>query len=188
MIDVFLSASVPLPSRDRRFFDTADVLLIREAVKALVEVVLPVGRITSGGHPAITPLLSLFVRDAALGPDRLTIFQSALFAGSMPIENAEFADVRIVPAVNDDREASLTRMRRDMIASRRFVAAVVIGGMEGVFEEVELFSQIHPRADILPLASTGAAAAIMYSAGTFDSEFATNLTFSSLFRHKLQPG
>jgi SLOG cluster3 family len=188
MIDVFLSASVPLPSRDRRFYDTADVLLIREAVKALVEAVLPVGSITSGGHPAITPLLSLFARQAGLGPDKLTIFQSAFFAGRMPNENTEFADVRIVPAVNDDRDASLTRMRRDMIASRQFAAAVVIGGMEGIFEEVELFSLIHPQAAILPLASTGAAAAIVYEQGQFDSEFATNLTYPSLFRQKLPPG
>lgn len=39
MIDVFLSASVPLPDRNRVFFDTADVLAIREAIKALIEVV-----------------------------------------------------------------------------------------------------------------------------------------------------
>ena len=188
MIDIFLAASVPLPSRDPRFFGSADVLLIREAVKALVEVVLPVGRITSGGHPAITPLLSLFVREAGLGSDRLTIFQSAYFAGSMPLENVEAADVRIIPAVNNDREASLTHMRRDMIASRRFAAAVVIGGMDGIFEEIKIFSTLHPWASILPLASTGAAAAMVYKAGAFDPELATNLTFSSLFRRKLRPG
>lgn len=186
MIDVFLSASVPLPDRHRVFFDTADVLLIREAVKALVEVVLPIGRITSGGHPAITPLISLFVREAALGPDRLTIFQSAFFAGQMPAENADFADIRVVPAIDHDRDASLTRMRTDMITSRAFAAMVIIGGMEGIFEEVDLFSLHHPQAALLPLASTGAAAAIVYEKGQFDPEFATNLTFSSLFRHKLQ--
>jgi hypothetical protein len=188
MIDIFLSASVPLPSRNRRFFETADVLLIREAVKALVEVILPVGRITSGGHPAITPLLSLFVREAGLGHERLTIFQSGLFAGSMPAENAEFVDVRIVPAVGDDREASLTRMRRDMIASREFSAAVIIGGMEGIFEEVDLFSQLHPLVPILPVASTGAAAAIVYERGRFDVELIRNITFPSLFRRKLLVG
>lgn len=186
MIDVFLSASVPLPSRDRRFFDTADVLLIREAVKALVEVVLPIGRITSGGHPAITPLLSLFVREAALGAERLTIFQSAFFAREdMPVENADFADIRIVPAVSRDLAASLTRMRREMITSRKFAAAIVIGGMTGIFEEVEMFSTFHPRATILPIATTGAAAALVYEQGGFDLDLATDLTYPSLFRHKL---
>ena len=79
MIDIFLSASVPLPTRNRVFFDTADVLAIREAIKALVEVVLPVGSITCGGHPAITPLLALFAREASLDRDRLAIYQSRLF-------------------------------------------------------------------------------------------------------------
>jgi hypothetical protein len=185
MIDVFLSASVPLPQRDRRFFDTADVLAIREAVKALVEVVLPVGRITCGGHPAITPLLALFVREAGLRSDHLTIFQSALFAGRMPPEIADFVDVRIVPAVSRDREASLTAMREEMITSRRFAAAVIIGGMEGVLEEMDLFVRHHPHAVVLPLASTGAAAAIAHRDGNYDEQLARDLTFPSLFRRRL---
>ena len=185
MIDVFLSASVPLPERDRRFFDTADILAIREAVKALVEVVLPVGRITCGGHPAITPLLALFVDQAHLGPERITIFQSDLFAGRMPEEIKKFVDLRIVPSVGEDREASLKEMRREMIASRAFAAAVVIGGMEGVFEEVELFVKHHPDAVVLPIATTGAAAGIIYKAGKYDAQLAYERTFPSLFRRKL---
>jgi hypothetical protein len=185
MIDVFLSASVPLPKRDRRFFDTADVLLIREAVKALVEVVLPVGRITCGGHPAITPLLSLFVHEAGLGREGVTIFQSALFAGEMPPETTDFVDVRIVPAVRGNREASLSAMRKEMVASRQFAAAVVIGGMEGVLEEVKLFTNLHPNAVVLPLASTGAAAAIIHKRGRYDGRLAQELTFPSLFRRSL---
>lgn len=186
MIDVFLSASVPLPDRDRRFYESADVLLIREAIKSTVEVVLPLGRITSGGHPAITPLLALFVREAGLSRDRLTIFQSALFADNFPAENADFADVRIVPAVGSDRAASLTRMRREMISSRTFNAAVVIGGMEGILEEMELFASLHTSASVLPIASTGAAAALVYQRGQFDAEFVTNLTFSTLLRRRLR--
>jgi hypothetical protein len=185
MIDVFLSASVPLPQRDRRFFDTADVLAIREAVKALIEVVLPVGRITCGGHPAITPLLALFVREAGLRPDAVTIFQSSLFAERMPPEIADFVDVRVVPAVGKDREASLTVMREEMVASRRFAAAVIIGGMEGVFDELDLFVRHHPRAVVLPLASTGAAAAIVHRDGNYDEQLASDLTFPSLFRRRL---
>lgn len=185
MIDVFLSASVPLPQRDRSFFETADVLAIREAIKALVEVLLPVGRLTCGGHPAITPLLALFVREAGLGTEHLTIYQSALYAGLMPPEIADFADVQIVPAVTGDREASLTLMREKMIASRHFAAAVIIGGMEGVFEELELFTRTHPDAVVLPLASTGAAAAIIHKNGKYDAQLARDLTFSSLFRRRL---
>jgi len=185
MIDVFLSASVPLPDRDRRFFDTADVLSIREAVKALIEVVLPIGRLTCGGHPAITPLLSLFVREAGLDRERLTVFQSSLFKDFMPPEIADFADVRVVPAVGDDRDASLTAMRIAMVASRNFTAAVIIGGMDGIFEEVDLFTRHHPLARVLPLASTGAAAAIVHQRGNYNAEFARDLTFPSLLRRNL---
>ena len=187
MIDVFLSASVPLPTRHRQFFDTADVLLIREAIKALVEVVLPVGRITCGGHPAITPLIALFVRDASLPRDRLTIYQSRFFESELPRENQEFVDVRLVPAVRNNRDASLTAMREDMIGSRSFAAAVVVGGMEGIFEEVEIFRRVHPQAPLLPLASTGAAAAIVHREGGYDFDLATDLTFASLFRRRLLP-
>jgi hypothetical protein len=186
MIDILLSASVPLPERDRRFFDSADVLLIREAIKAVVEVVLPLGRITSGGHPAITPLISLFVRENRLPPERLTIFQSALFESRFPAENADFADIRIVPAAGNDRDASLSRMRREMIGSRQFTAAVVVGGMEGIFEEVALFKELQPLAPLFPFASTGAAAAMIYEEGNFDSEFVTNLTYASLLRRRLR--
>jgi len=185
MIDVFLSASVPLPQRDRRFFETADVLAIREAIKALVEVVLPVGRITCGGHPAITPLLALFVREAGLGSEGLTVFQSALFTDQLPPELADFVDVRVVPALSTDRDASLTAMREEMVGSRKFAAAVIIGGMEGVFEELDIFTRRHPDAVILPIASTGAAAAIVHRDGNYDEQLASDLTYSSLFRRRL---
>ena len=186
MIDVFLSASIPLPERDPQFFGTADVLLIREAVKALVEVVLPIGRLTTGGHPAITPLLSLFAREAGHSTGRLTLFQSAFFERELPAANDEFADVRIVPAVPGNRTQSLTAMRRAMISSRTFGAAVVVGGMEGIFEEVSLFAELQPAGRILPIASTGAAAALVYKSGNYDKALATNLTFASLFRRELQ--
>lgn len=188
MIDVFLSASVPLPERDRLFFDTADVLAIREAIKALVEVVLPIGRITCGGHPAITPLLALFAREANLDRNRLVIYQSKLFAGGLPPELADFVDVHLVPAIDNDRNASLTAMRRAMIDSRSFSAAVIVGGMEGIFEEHALFVDRHPNAAVLPVSTTGAAAKIVYRQGRYDPILARDRTYSSLFRRKLLPG
>ena len=185
MMDIFLSASVPLPERNRTFFDTADVLAIRESIKALVEIVLPGGRITCGGHPAITPLLAHFVKEASLCADRITIYQSKLFRGTLPPELADFVNVRMVDAVGNDRDKSLTAMRREMVASRPFHAAVIIGGMEGIDEEYRLFIDLHPTAKVLPLATTGAAAAIIHRRGVFDPDLARNRTYSSLFRRKL---
>jgi hypothetical protein len=52
--NVFLSASVPLPSRNAVYFFTADVIAIRDSVRALVMVIMEQGsRLVFGGHPAI---------------------------------------------------------------------------------------------------------------------------------------
>ncbi|MCJ2121271.1 hypothetical protein [Methylobacterium sp. J-077] len=185
MIEIFLSASVPLPQRNRIFFDTADILAIRESIKALVEVILPVGRITCGGHPAITPLLALFVREADLSSDHVTIYQSRLFNGKLPPELENFVDVRMTDAVGNDIGRSLTAMRQLMIASRPFDAAVIIGGMEGIYEEYDLFRASHPNAKVLPVPTTGAAAAIVHRNGGYDEELARERTYSSLFRRRL---
>jgi hypothetical protein len=84
MINIFLSASVPLPNRDPRFMATADVIAIRDSVKALVTEVVPRGVIVFGGHPAITPLVALLLR--GLGPDaarRIILYQSAFLRSSL---------------------------------------------------------------------------------------------------------
>lgn len=185
MIDVFLSASIPLPERHPRFYETADVLAIREAIKALVEIVLPVGRLTCGGHPTITPLLALFVQDAGLDSDRLTIFQSDLYDSVLPEENAAFADVRMIPAIGTDVAASLRAMRLAMIASRPFKAAVFIGGMEGIHAEAELFAERWPNALQLPVGTTGAAAAERAQEGDVPAWFRTERTYLTLFRRTL---
>src|SRR5690606_35061305 len=57
MKSIFLSASIPLPERDAKYYDTADIVAIRDAVIALTTVVLPHHRIVWGGHPSITPLI-----------------------------------------------------------------------------------------------------------------------------------
>ena len=74
-----------------------------------------------------------------------------------------------------------------MIDSRNFKAAVIIGGMDGIFEEYKLFVESHPNAAVLPLSTTGAAAKIVYDLGQFDPIFARNRTYSSLFRRELLP-
>lgn len=187
MLNVFLSASIPLPNRDRQFYDTADILAIREALKALVEAVLPVGRLTTGGHPAITPLIALFVREAQLPKDRLTIFQSQIFFGQLPQANQEFADVRFTPAVKGNVAASLSAMREAMLKSQNFDVAVLIGGMEGVIDEAAMFRRFNPGAPVLPIASTGAAAATVFGEGEYPEELATELTYPTLFRRFLPP-
>lgn len=54
---IFLSASIPFPDRDKRFYDTSDIIAIRDSVRALATVVIPHAKLIWGGHPAITPLI-----------------------------------------------------------------------------------------------------------------------------------
>ena len=84
------------------------------------------------------------MRDAKLDRDRVTIFQSAFFSGQLPVENADFVDVRTVEAVGKDREASLTVMREEMVSSRTFEAAV----SWGVWREYSRRSQFSPAATL----------------------------------------
>lgn len=186
MINVFLSASVPLPERDRKFFESADVFLIREAIRALIEVIIPNGTITFGGHPAISPLVSLYLANSGFSGERVTMFQSELFPRTVRDAAINFAEVRYTPA-QGGLGASLTHMRQEMIGSADFGAAVIIGGMEGIFEEIELFRQSHPRAKILPVPSTGAAAQLIYAQGGYSEDLAGEISFASMFRRHLLP-
>jgi len=102
-----------------------------------------------------------------------------------PDANDQFADVRLVDAIAGDRDESLRKMREEMLQSQRFEAAVFIGGMEGVLEEAAMFAELYPEAAMIPVASTGAAASEVYWAGAYPTEFQTELTYPTLFRHYL---
>lgn len=185
---VFLSASVPLPSRDAKYFDTADVVAIRDSVRALATVVVPKGRLVFGGHPAITPLIRLLIRETGSNVNsHFVLFQSSFFKREFPKETEDFERVVVVAAVTGDREASLSKMRMEMIRSEDFSAGVFIGGMEGVEAEWNLFSEIHPNRPKFPIASTGAAARILYERFKVERpELLSELTYLSLFRRLLR--
>ncbi|MHC2282157.1 hypothetical protein ACVME8_008800 [Bradyrhizobium diazoefficiens] len=187
---IFLSASVPDPERHPKYHVTSDVTAIRDAIRALATVVLPCARLVWGGHPAITPLVRVMVEGMGImGSDRVRLFQSRFFRGKMPKDNAAFERVIQVPAVKGDRAASLERMRRQMIGSEQFIAGVFIGGMEGVEDEYRLFRAEHPSAKALPIASTGAAALIIYEQerGSLPQDLLVDLAYPTMFRRLLGP-
>ena len=162
---VFLSASVPLPTRNPAYFATADVLAIRDAVRALAIVVAEVeAELVFGGHFAITPLIRLQIAQAGAPRvgDRFVLFQSRFFTASFPRDNTSFERVEFVDEVPNDHGASLLRLREAMLADP-FDVGVFIGGMEGVEDEYELFRRIQPEARAFPVASTGAAAAAIFN-------------------------
>ena len=74
-----------------------------------------------------------------------------------------------------------------MLGDNDFAAAVFIGGMEGVEDEYNLFRQYHPAARCYPIASTGAAARLLYDEhpGEFDSRLLSEMSYTSLFKEML---
>ena len=165
---LFLSASVPIPSRDRLYFETADVIAIRDAIRALTMVVVEEkALLVFGGHPAITPMIRLQIAQTGVPVgDHVVMFQSRYFERVFPEDNSAFERVELIDAVVGDREASLLNMRKAMLAGP-FAAALFIGGMEGVEREFEMFRHLHPRVPAFPIASTGAAAAKLFNSDEY---------------------
>lgn len=184
---IFLSASVPLPSRNPLYFDTADVIAIRDAVRALVMVAMEQGfRLVFGGHPAISPMIRLQVLQSrkAVG-DIVVMYQSRFFERSFPDDNQTFERVMLIDAVPGDRDASLAAMRKSMLG-QRFQAGIFIGGMEGVEDEYGMFREMHPKTAAFPIASTGAAAGRIYAAdpnlANRHPELAAEISYLTLMR------
>ena len=126
---VFLSASIPLPSRNPAYFVTADVIAIRDAIRALVLVAMDEGlQIVFGGHPAISPMIRLQVaqKGQRVG-DRIVMFQSKFFERDFPADNKVFETIVLTDKVEGDREKSLAHMRQRMLDGD-FLCGLFIGG------------------------------------------------------------
>jgi SLOG cluster3 family len=184
---IFLSASIPYSERDKKYFDTADVTAIRDAIRALATVVIPKTTLVWGGHPAITPLIYYIMRIMNYDiKEHLVLYQSNYFKDKFPPEN-EFFEKRVIVKENNDLETSLRDMRDEMIIKNKFQAGIFIGGMKGVEEEFDLFRKSHPQAKLLPVASTGAAARIIYDTmiDRIDSRLLTDYAYMNLFTNLL---
>lgn len=163
MKKIFLSASVPKLDRPEKYHKTADVIAIRDAVKALATVVIPKAELIWGGHPAITPMIrEILERLNTNVQHHVTIYQSARFEGHYPKDNQAFEHI-VYTEAKQDKAASLAEMRARMIGDNQFAAGIFIGGMEGVEDEYKLFKEYHPATPAYAIASTGAAAAIVYN-------------------------
>ena len=162
--NIFLSASIPLPERDPKYIDSADIIAIRDAVIALVTTVLPHHRIIWGGHPSVTPLVYYVMEKLNLNIHKhVTLYQSRFFEKYFPDDNNKFENVILTDIIENDRDKSLLNMRERMLSESEFSAAVFIGGMEGIIDEYNMFTEKHPDVKILlPIASTGGATKEVY--------------------------
>jgi hypothetical protein len=184
--NIFLSASIPLPNRNPKFIETADVIAIRDAVIALATTVLPSHRLIWGGHPSITPLINYVMQKQKNNiQEHVVLYQSKFFEKFFPKDNNKFENVIQTPIFGDD-ESSKRLMREAMIGENNFSAGVFIGGMEGIKDEYDMFKEFHPNAIIIPLASTGAASKLLYDNMINPNErFLNDYAFSSIFQEFL---
>lgn len=187
--NIFLSAGVPTPDRDPIYFGTTDIIAIRDSVIALASTVLATNgyHLIWGGQPSITPLIALVLERFNLTmSDRVTLYQSYEFERFFPKENDNVGRI-IYTEKRESRAASLRLMREHMIGDHDYIAAIFIGGMEGIRDEYFIFKEFHPNVPCFPIASTGAAARILYNehSDEFDERLLTELSYTSLFKELL---
>ena len=176
--NIFLSASIPLQERDPQYIETADIIAIRDAVIALTTVVLPRYRLIWGGHPSITPLIYHVMEKLNLNiQEHVTLYQSRFFEKYFPKDNNKFKNIVLTDIVDDDRESSLLHMRSRMLGESEFA----------VEEEYDMFIEKHPKALVLPIASTGAGAKKIYDERFTDKNerLVKDYAYMSLFQKYL---
>lgn len=187
-INIFLSASIPSAARDPKYYETADVIAIRDAVLAITTVLLSNdSRLIWGGHPSITRLVAQVLRHyGEIANEHVTLYQSRYFEQFFPLENEEVAHI-VITDNKGNRRDSLLEMREHMLGDNNYDAAFFVGGMEGVMDEYLLFKEFHPDAKIFPIASTGAAAKFIYdeNPSIYNPRLETELTYTSLIKELL---
>lgn len=165
---VFVSASIPDSGRWEGEFDPFE---ITDAVVALARVILGSGGVlVTAAHPTIAPLLLYVASEQAVGDRlRVIVYQSAVFDSILPEATRRFESDGVgvlirTAAVGDEppdparAPRSLLAMRRQMLAETEPVAAVFIGGMDGIQQEHELFTSLRPGAPTYAMGRPGGAA------------------------------
>ncbi|RZJ79537.1 MAG: toll/interleukin-1 receptor domain-containing protein, partial [Chryseobacterium sp.] len=124
--NIFLSASIPLATRKPTYFETADIVAIRDAVIALTTAVLPKHRLIWGGHPSITPLIYDVMDRLGLNiQEHVTLYQSKYYQYKFPEDNFKFENI-ILTESTGEKASSEEIMRSKMLDENGFAAAVFI--------------------------------------------------------------
>lgn len=187
MKEIFLSASVPEHGRGN-FYESADPFLIQFAVRELITVCLGRRRVVWGGHPSITPMVHAVCKDFGMEfAPPVVLYQSKFFENRFPEDNKYFETV-LVDGIKGDLAGSLVALRRAML-SRPIEAAVFVGGMEGIFQECEMFRALHgPNAHVLSLGAPGGAARQLAEGAPSiggDARDLDRIDFARLFQERL---
>jgi len=183
---VFLSASFP-SERSPSYYETADPDEMTQAIVALGRAVFAAGGgIVFGGHPTVSPLIMMVAEEYLPeslkqrremirgGKAAVVIYQSRAFTGSISESTRRMSRMGLGSIVwtpvakpeapragqtHDPREfpKSLQTMRERMLTREDLLAAVFIGGMEGVRDEASLFREVQPGKPYYSVGAPGGA-------------------------------
>ena len=173
---IFLSASFPSGKRGQSF-EPYDPSAIADAVSAFTRAILEAnGRLSFGGHPTITPLVFMIARELSV-QESLFVYQSDWFFDQVVPEIDQIGNENLGTIVWTPRAGTLPEslriMRHEMIdASREYVAALFIGGMEGIRDEYDLVRKRSRRTPCIPVTGPGGAAARLPAHDCFELGFA----------------
>lgn len=180
---VFLSASIPDMDRWRGRFDPFG---ITDAVVATARSVFTRGgTILTAAHPTVAPLILQVADDfpGEPGGHLVILYQSKLFEVVIPPATTEmmsrhYVEVVWTPAADGETPEpenwsdSLSTMRAAMMTDVPIVAAVFIGGMEGIVDEYERVGETHPSAPRFALGRPGGEAARLPNSGALAQDLA----------------
>ncbi len=192
---IFISASIPDRERWKGNFDP---LGITDAVVAVARTVLQNGgKLVTAAHPTIAPLL-LYVAAEQLeeNDQRIIVYQSRAFKDVLPVATKRYQDegigkikwtARIDKEPPDPKRApkSLKKMRYQMLKESKPVAAVFIGGMEGISDEYNLFHKLYPASPVYAFKQPGGEARKIVDKLPYklESELAESDIYSTVARY-----
>lgn len=152
---LFLSASIPSPERWVGHFDSLE---ITDAVSAATRAILTAGStVVSAVHPTIAPLLLYIAAEfPPFTRSRIVVYQSRLFENDLPEATIRFfrsgtGVLRWTEAALGEQPSygywdnSLRIMRETMLKETNPVAAIFIGGMQGITTELDTFQTLYPQ-------------------------------------------
>ena len=186
MKKIFLSASIPSFGRD--YYEESNPLLIREAVVAFTRVCMEYNiEFYFGGHPAISPLVYQIAKNYLVDKEApIRIYQSAWFKDLTPTEIKYYGNIVWTPKC-ENVNASLQVMRNQMFEDNKDTCcAVFIGGMVGIIDEAKKIESFCPKIEMIPMASTGCASAVVYkNRGLNNYDMESNYVYLKAFRELL---
>jgi hypothetical protein len=176
---------VPSYARSEKYRKIPDAQInIEDAVVALARMVFhEKGAILMGGHPSISPLISMVASefsweldqenpsDISKAPKYIKIYQSEAFGEHVPestlnLGYSNYVSIKWLAARNNEKfdpdkkgtqcKESLTYLRQKMLEENPD-ALICFGGMEGVEEEFKLFREKNPFKPVYLLKNTGGA-------------------------------